>query len=279
MTGSWHCCRLVVLHLLTAAMITAVRGDSCTADDHRFYIEIWDVDEDLVSLTPSVFTEVEANFTGFVDTVSFNGNASQIWDPFRGKWPDEQDFDHFAVQITSRVCPCQNMSLLLYLSSDDGSLLFVDGEEVINMNRVQSVTDETIEAEFEAGVCKDIKLQYFDKENNQFLNLDFFQIQPPPPKDNLHRRPLAGDLVFLPESMVTCNIFQCDNASISGPEEDSPDDQEDSPGDQEDEKVQGSEIPNPPVDDPDTKEGSLLLTQYSLAAQYNNSSGSLSNRV
>lgn len=260
MAASWNCYRLLVLYTVTTTMIAAVCGESCTADDHRFYMELWEVQEDFSSLSSAVFSDGEPFLTGHTGTLSFNGNETEIWDPFKDRWPAEQAFDHFALQITSRVCSCQNMSLLLYLSSDDGSLLYVDGEVVIDMNQMQSVTGSTAEKaiELKAGVCKDLKIQYFEKQDNQFLNLGFYQIDPPPSKENLHRRALGGELIFLPESMVTCNVTECSGVEIPVSEV-TPATEEEAPEDTEDEKIEVSETPNPPADDQDTKQGGLDL--------------------
>ncbi|GMH41085.1 hypothetical protein BSKO_08995 [Bryopsis sp. KO-2023] len=214
------------------ALATCVASMSTTCEDnpHTFLLELWRVGNDTEVLTDELFEDdplMKATF----GQIEFNEGEETVWEPFRDLWDETDEFNYFAVKATAQICPCEDMTLLLFVSSDDGSRLYLDGERVINMNHMQSITAEITPrpVELRSGQCVDLELQYFDADSNQFLNLAYWQIFPPPPQDRLSRAPLKGDQIFNP----TCSVPTCEERTENPPPEEPPPEEDEQPGEQE----------------------------------------------
>lgn len=200
--------------LLLSLLLSAAEGRKCTNNDKGFFLELWKTEGSIDAVAESMF-DGEPFQEAVSSSISFNQLEHMVWPPFKQTWPIGTNFDNFVLRASARVCTCEDLSLLLYMSSDDGSVLFVDKEEhpvpVMSMNRQQSVTASLSKhaVDFTAGVCKSIEIHYFEVEDNQFLNLDYWQVWPKPARGNIRRKPLA-DYVYLPRTKSDCEADVCD---------------------------------------------------------------------
>lgn len=211
-----------ILPFLAALLVTAATGDKCTDEDKGYFLELWKTEGRVDGVTDSMFEGTPFR-TATSSSLSFNYNRDMVWSPFKSNWPDEMEFDNFVLRASARICTCEDVGLLLYMSSDDGSVLYLDREEhpepLISMNQSQSVTDELSAqtVDFEKGVCKTLEIHYFEVEVDQFLNLEYWQVQPKPDKEDVQRVPLV-DYVYLPLSQSNCEFSSCDN-KLSEPDD------------------------------------------------------------
>ncbi|MBI5807556.1 MAG: family 20 glycosylhydrolase [Ignavibacteriales bacterium] len=96
--------------------------------------------------------------------------------------------ESFAIQANGFLNIEENGVYKFYLTSDDGSKLFLDGNLVINNDKSHSIKEVSCEVELEKGKIP-IQLQYFNKWGSSFLKLE---IEGP----NFSRKPVTANMIF-----------------------------------------------------------------------------------
>lgn len=80
--------------------------------------------------------------------------------------------DDFAARYTGDFEVTESGSYTFYLSSDDGSRLFIDGQEVIDNDGLHAVVEEQITINLTAGTHS-IEVLYFERGGGSVLDLDW----------------------------------------------------------------------------------------------------------
>ncbi|MFV2051368.1 PA14 domain-containing protein [Aliiroseovarius sp. YM-037] len=117
--------------------------------------------------------------TGMVDQLDTMRSFDAFWD---GGVTDD-----FAAQYTGDLNVEQGGTYTFYLSSDDGSALYIDGEMVIGNDGLHGTQEESVTLNLSAG-AHDIEVQYFERGGAQTLALDWEG-----PDSNGARETISGD--------------------------------------------------------------------------------------
>ena len=80
--------------------------------------------------------------------------------------------DHFAARYTGSVEVAQAGRYTFYLTSDDGSALYVDGELVIDNDGLHGTMDRRVRLDLDAGT-HEIEVRYFERDGEQSLRLEW----------------------------------------------------------------------------------------------------------
>jgi len=96
--------------------------------------------------------------------------------------------ESFAIQANGFLNIEESGVYKFYLTSDDGSKLFLDGNLVINNDKSHSIKEVSCEVKLEKGKIP-IQLQYFNKWSSSFLKLEI-------EGQNFNRRPVTANMIF-----------------------------------------------------------------------------------
>ncbi len=102
--------------------------------------------------------------TAVVETVDYARSNTPFWNGGRS--------DFFAAEFTGQLVVPESGTYTLYLTSDDGSALWIDGQEVIDNDGLHAALTRTVTLELEAG-AHPIRIEYFEARGNQVLELDW----------------------------------------------------------------------------------------------------------
>lgn len=80
--------------------------------------------------------------------------------------------NNFALRARGRIQAPVTGAYEFTLSSDDGSILFIDGTEIVNMNRLQSYTSRSGTIDLSQGF-HEIEIQYFERTGGAGLHLQW----------------------------------------------------------------------------------------------------------
>ncbi|SDN58626.1 PA14 domain-containing protein [Lutimaribacter pacificus] len=146
-----------------------------TGDDHSDH---GDMDGDFESGLRATFFALDArtrsladiDFDATPDATSVVGalDYGKSQDPF---WEDGA-IDKFAAQYQGFLNVSNAGSYTFYLTSDDGSALYLDGQLVIDNDGAHSATLQTITLDLESG-AHEIEIRYFDNLREQVLTLEW----------------------------------------------------------------------------------------------------------
>jgi hypothetical protein len=78
-------------------------------------------------------------------------------------WPGSQLKEHFYVRWTGKIRIAQDGKYSFFLTSDDGSRLFIDGHQVVDNGGLHAVEEKSGEVELKSG-DHDLKLEFFQNE-------------------------------------------------------------------------------------------------------------------
>ena len=125
-------------------------------------VEYFTVDASINSLTQVNF-DGEAIHTERSDEINESGSGA-----FFNGGPD----DHFAARYTGEFNTAQDGDYTFNLKSDDGSRLFIDGNEVIDNDGLQGIVEKTATVSLDAGAHK-IEMIYSEKTDGAVVDLDW----------------------------------------------------------------------------------------------------------
>ncbi len=117
--------------------------------------------------------------TGSVDSLNFVNGFDPFWDGGPG--------DLFAVRYTGNLNVEEAGTYTLYLSSDDGSMLYIDGEPVIDNDGLHGTEEQRVTLELMAG-AHEIELRYYEAYGAATLKLEWAG-----PDSNGFRKVIDGD--------------------------------------------------------------------------------------
>lgn len=80
--------------------------------------------------------------------------------------------NHFAVRLRGKIQTNTSGVYKFILTSKDGSILFINGTQIISMNAVQSVTSSSSSIELTVGL-HDIEIDFFNKDGDPELDLQW----------------------------------------------------------------------------------------------------------
>ena len=123
-----------------------------TGSNPGFTIQIFEFDDEILSL-PSEFTGENLIETLVVPSINFPDSS----DPF----PDFPVDETFAVLVTAVLTIFQEGEYTFFLGSDEGSVLKLDNEIIINNDGVQIFTETSASVELPAGDFF-LELQFFE---------------------------------------------------------------------------------------------------------------------
>lgn len=121
-------------------------------------------------LSGSVSSLAEIDFTmapsatGVVDALDYIKSDVAFW--------DGGPSDNFAARYTGSLNVENAGSYTLYLTSDDGSALYINGERVINNDGAHAAREEIVTLDLEAG-AHTIEVVYFENGGQQVLELEW----------------------------------------------------------------------------------------------------------
>jgi hypothetical protein len=115
--------------------------------------------------------------TGMVGSLEMRGGAA-FWEG----GPE----DSFAARYTGALNVVEAGRYMLYLSSDDGSELYLDGVRVIENNGLHATTERSVALDLSTG-AHNLEIRYFEASGDQTLALDWQG----PDSDGM-RRPVSG---------------------------------------------------------------------------------------
>jgi hypothetical protein len=78
-------------------------------------------------------------------------------------WPGTQLTDHFYIRWTGKIRIPKDGKYTFFLTSDDGSRLFIDGKQVIDNNGVHAAEEQSGAVELKSG-DHDLKIEFFENE-------------------------------------------------------------------------------------------------------------------
>ena len=120
--------------------------------------------ENRVSRLSEIDFERAPDATGAIEAL----DISKSHDPF---WADGPE-DYFAARYSGGFEIAEAGSYTLYLTSDDGSALMIDGQSVIDNDGKHGARELSVTLDLEAGV-HDLGLLYFEYTGTQTLQLEW----------------------------------------------------------------------------------------------------------
>jgi hypothetical protein len=78
-------------------------------------------------------------------------------------WPGTELTDHFYIRWTGKIRIPKDGKYTFFLTSDDGSRLFIDGKQVIDNNGLHPMDEKSGELELKTG-DHDLKIEFFENE-------------------------------------------------------------------------------------------------------------------
>ncbi|SDI61736.1 PA14 domain-containing protein [Lutimaribacter saemankumensis] len=102
--------------------------------------------------------------TAVVDALDYTHTNDAFWDGGAA--------NKFAAQYEGFLNIVNGGTYTFYLTSDDGSALYLDGEQIIDNDRAHSATLQTVTIELDAGAHA-FEVQYFDNYREQVLTLEW----------------------------------------------------------------------------------------------------------
>ncbi|MEM9319017.1 MAG: PA14 domain-containing protein [Pseudomonadota bacterium] len=110
-----------------------------------------------------------------------------------GSFYEGGETDTFAARFVGKIEVAEAGSYTFYLTSDDGSALYVNGEQVIGNDGLHGMRQDTVTLDLDAGPAK-IEVRYFENRGSAGLDLDWSgpgfgrvaltgsgELPPPPP--------------------------------------------------------------------------------------------------
>ncbi|WP_375205932.1 cadherin domain-containing protein [Hyphococcus sp.] len=101
---------------------------------------------------------------GVVDSLNYTAGKESFWDGAPG--------DYFAAKYEGQLLVEEGGSYTFDMSSDDGSMLFIDGVAVLDNDGLHSTRTRSVTMDLEAG-SHDIEVRYFENGGSQTLQLSW----------------------------------------------------------------------------------------------------------
>ncbi|MBO9436727.1 hypothetical protein J7394_21165, partial [Ruegeria sp. R13_0] len=136
------------------------------------------VDSGVSNLSQIDFEAIPSD-TGMVSELDTELSLGSLW--------ADGPSDYFAARYTGQLNVEAGGTYTLYLTSDDGSALYIDGQRVINNDGLHSTRELAVTLNLAAGV-HDIEVQYFDAAVHATLQLEWEG-----PDSNGIREVIGGD--------------------------------------------------------------------------------------
>ncbi len=104
-------------------------------------------------------------------------DATDVWEEFniiRSSDPfwEGGPADNFAARYTGALNVAESGSYTFYLTSDDGSALYIDGQRVIDNDGAHATQERAVTLQLDAG-SHDIQILYFERGGDQSLRLEW----------------------------------------------------------------------------------------------------------
>ncbi len=106
--------------------------------------------------------DAEPDAVGVVDSLDYMQGQQEFWDGAPG--------DFFAAQYEGQLVVETGGTYTFNLASDDGSMLFINGEPVLDNDGLHGTRTRSVTLDLEAG-AHDIEVRYFENGGNQTLQL------------------------------------------------------------------------------------------------------------
>jgi hypothetical protein len=80
-----------------------------------------------------------------------------------GSWPGTSLADHFFIRWTGKIRLAKDGKYTFFLNSDDGSRMYIDGNQVVDNGGLHSAEEKSGEADLKSG-DHDLKIEFFENE-------------------------------------------------------------------------------------------------------------------
>lgn len=130
--------------------------------DEGLRVEYWEIAPGATSLDDITF-DGKPDQVGKVDTIQYSGNG-QFYDNGPSDWIAARYSGDFTVETAG--------TYTFYLTSDDGSVLYVNGEELILNDGIHAAVEKTATVTLGAGT-HDIEVRYFEAAGGAVIDLDW----------------------------------------------------------------------------------------------------------
>ena len=127
------------------------------------YAQYFALADNVTSLDQIDF-DAEATATGAVASLNTIRSDAAFW--------QDGPADHFAARFTGTIEVEEGGRYTFYLTSDDGSALYVDGVQVIDNDGLHGTMGRRVRLDLDPGE-HDIELRYFERDGEQSLRLEW----------------------------------------------------------------------------------------------------------
>ena len=142
--------------------VTVAQGPTVPLPSGMFSAEFYDI-EQVSQLSEIDFGGPKAA-VDLVEEIQFTRSGGSFW--------EGGPINTFAARITGKVDVAQAGNYTFYLNSDDGSVLFINGQEVITNDGLHGMVTKTASVNLAAGQA-DIEVRYFENLGGAGLILDW----------------------------------------------------------------------------------------------------------
>lgn len=120
-------------------------------------------------LLGSYFNRID--FTG-PTVMRIDETLNKQWE-LESPWPEEVRADLFSVIWTGRIVPRRSGRYTLYLQSDDGARLWINGRLVLDQYHERQRQEDTVEVDMLAGVSYDLKYAFCEVYQHAISRLEW----------------------------------------------------------------------------------------------------------
>ncbi len=138
----------------SAPEIAVVGGEGLHASYYNIGHSLSDLDQVDFNAVP----DAEAT----VDSINYMQGQDEFW--------DGAPSDYFAAKYEGQIVVDEGGTYTLYLASDDGSMLFIDGVPVIDNDGLHATSTQSVTLDLDAGP-HDVEIRYFENGGSQTLQL------------------------------------------------------------------------------------------------------------